>query len=300
MATQTRIESQPGIQIPNRTPRQGERIRQALMYLLLIVLSMIFLLPVFWMISTALKTLPAVNTFPPILIPSPPQWGNFVTALTQVPLVQFMANSAAYSIVTLIGDLLSSSLVAYAFAHVRFRHREIIFICVLATMMVPYEVLIVPQFLLFRSVGWIDTYLPLIVPTFFGSPYLIFLLRQSFRSLPREIIEAARLDGASHLMIWWRIVLPLSKPALAAVAIFSFIFHWNDLTGPLIYINANEKFPISLGLTQYTASIGVTEWNMLMAASLLAIIPCVVLFFFSQRYIVQGIVVSRVKSNEKE
>ncbi|HEY3991513.1 MAG TPA: carbohydrate ABC transporter permease [Ktedonobacteraceae bacterium] len=300
MLAQVKAETQTAKRATVDASLWRKRIRQVVIYLLLIILSFIFLLPILWMISTALKSLANVNTFPPIIFPNPPQWSNFVTALTQVPMFQFIGNSAAYSIITLVGDLLSCSLVAYAFAHVRFRHREIIFVCVLATMMVPYEVLIIPQFLLFRTLGWIDTYLPLIIPTFFGSPYLIFLLRQSFRSIPREIVEAARLDGASHLAIWWRIILPLSKPALAAVAIFSFIFHWNDLTGPLIYLNANEKFPLSLGLTQYTASVGVTEWNMLMAASLVAIIPCVVIFFLSQRYMVQGIVVARVKANEGE
>jgi multiple sugar transport system permease protein len=300
MVTQVKIETPRGHRATQATTRWRKRIGLAVTYLLLVVLSIIFLLPILWMLSTALKSLAEVNTFPPILFPNPPLWANFVTALTQVPMFQFIGNSAAYSIVALIGDLLSSSLVAYAFAHVRFRHREIVFVCVLATMMVPYEVLIIPQFLLFRSLGWIDSYLPLIVPTFFGSPYLIFLLRQSFRSIPREIVEASRMDGASHLTIWWRVVLPLSKPALAAVAIFSFIFHWNDLTGPLIYLNTNEKFPLSLGLTQYTASIGVTEWNMLMAASLVAIIPCIVIFFCSQRYMVQGIVVTRVRTNEGE
>ena len=294
MSIQAKIEN-----TGRRSPDVGKIANKAVTYLLLIVLSIVFLLPLLWMLSTALKTLADVNTFPPIIIPNPMQWSNFVDALTKVPVLQFMGNSVAYCIITLIGDILSSSLVAYAFAHVRFRYREVVFVCVLATMMVPYEVLIVPQFLLFRELGWIDTYLPLIVPTFFGSPYLIFLLRQSFRSIPREIVDAARLDGASHIAIWWRIILPLSKPALAAVAIFSFVFHWNDLTGPLIYLNTNEKYPISLGLTQYTASLGTTQWNLLMAASLVAILPCIIIFFFSQRYMVQGIMVSSVKTDER-
>ncbi len=298
MSIQAKVGARSAKHTTERAP-VGKIVNKAVTYILLIVLSFIFLLPLLWMLSTALKTLADVNTFPPVLIPHPLQWSNFVDALTKVPVPQFMANSIAYCLVALVGDILSSSLVAYAFAHVRFRYREIVFVCVLATMMVPYEVLIVPQFLLFRELGWIDTYLPLLVPTFFASPYLVFLLRQSFRSIPREIIEAARLDGASHLAIWWRVVLPLSKPALAAVAIFSFVFHWNDLTGPLIYLNTNEKYPISLGLTQYTASLGTTQWNLLMAASLVAILPCIIIFFFSQRYMVQGIIVSSIKTDEK-
>ncbi|GCE09028.1 carbohydrate ABC transporter permease [Dictyobacter aurantiacus] len=270
-----------------------KRINKVIVYALLIFFAIIFLIPVAWMLSTALKSLADVSAFPPVIIPNPPLWSNFVTALTAVPVFQYMGNSAAYCLLTIIGDILSSSLVAYAFAHVRFKYREIVFIFVLATMMIPYEVLIIPQFLLFRSLGWIDTYLPLIVPTFFGSPYLIFLLRQAFRGISRDVVEAAKLDGANHLVIWWRIILPLSRPALAAVAIFSFMFHWNDLMGPLIYLNTNESYPISLGLSQYTAAYGTTAWNILMAAALVAVIPCVLVFFFSQRYIIQGIVVAR-------
>ena len=277
-----------------------KRVSKTLIYVLLIVLALVFLAPLLWMLSTALKTEGDVSLFPPIIASNPPQWYNFVTALSKVPIPQYMLNTVAYCAATIIGDLLSSSLIAYAFAHVRFRYREVVFILVLATMMIPYQVLIIPQFLLFRSLGWIDTYLPLIVPTYFGSPFLIFLLRQSFRMLPREYIEAAKLDGANHLTIWWRIILPLSKPALAAVAIFSFMYHWNDLIGPLIYLNTNEEYPISLGLSQYTAALGGTQWNLLMAASLVALIPCILVFFFSQRYIVQGIAVARVTTNERE
>lgn len=298
------VQATTGIQVaPHSAPAVviwRKRVSRTLIYLLLIVLALLFLSPLAWMLSTALKTEGDVSLFPPILVSNPPQWANFVTALTKVPIPQYMANTTLYCAITIVGDLLSSSLVAYAFAHVRFRHREVIFILVLATMMIPYQVLIIPQFLLFRSLGWIDTYLPLIVPAFFGSPFLIFLLRQAFRSLPRELIEAARLDGANHIVIWWRIILPLSKPALAAVAIFSFMYHWNDLVGPLIYLNTNEEYPISLGLAQYTAAYGATQWNMLMAASLVALIPCIVVFFFSQRYMVQGIAVTKVRSEERE
>lgn len=296
MAVQTKPDVVEVRQTSYAARRSLHWLRRTGIYLLLILVSIAFLLPLLWMLSTALKTSSDVNAFPPVVLSNPPQWKNFATALTSVPMYQYMTNSLAYAAITIVGDILSSSLVAYAFAHVRFRYREIVFVCVLATMMIPGEVLLIPQFLLFRSLGWIDTYLPLIVPTFFGSPYLIFLLRQAFRSISREIIEAAKLDGANHIVIWWRIVLPLSKPALAAVAIFSFMFHWNDLTGPLIYLNTNEFFPVSLGLSQYTAAFGSTSWNMLMAASLAALIPCIVVFFFSQRYIIRGIVVTGARS----
>jgi multiple sugar transport system permease protein len=192
----------------------------------------------------------------------------------------------------LIGDVLASAFIAYAFSCIRFRRRDAIFLLVLATMMVPGEIRLIPQFILFKSLGWINTFLPLIVPTYFGSPYLIFLFRQSFRNIPRELLEVARLDGCSHFGIWWRIVLPLSKPALATVAIFSFMFHWNDFTAPLVYLNSNDLYPISLGLSQYTAAYGGTAWNMLMAASLVAVLPCIVVFFLAQRYIVQSVAIS--------
>lgn len=294
----------PGIsQVATTTPRRANvwrnRFYQALTYLALILLSLMFLMPLGWMLSTALKSLADVSAFPPIIIPNPPLWSNFVHAVTAVPVFQYMGNSAVYCIITIFGDLLSSSLVAYAFAHVRFRYREAVFLCVLATMMIPYEVQIIPQFILFRSLGWVDTYLPLIVPTFFGSPYLIFLLRQSFRGISTEVVEAAKLDGANHLTIWWRIVMPLARPALAAVAIFSFMFHWNDLIGPLIYLNTNDLYPISLGLAQYTAAYGGTQWNMLMAASIIAVVPCILVFFFFQRYMIQGIVISNVRTENE-
>ena len=195
----------------------------------------------------------------------------------------------------LVGDILSSSLIAYAFARLYSRWSGPLFLLVLATLMIPYQVLMIPQFILFKQLGWLNTYLPLIVPTYFGQLFLIFLLRQFFRGIPRDFDDAAKVDGASHLVIFWRIILPLSKPALASVAIFSFMFHWNDYLGPLIYLNSNDLYPTSLGLAQYTANYGATEWNYLMAASLVTLLPCLVVFFIGQRYFVQGITLSGVK-----
>ncbi len=265
-------------------------------YILLCAFAVLFIAPAAWMLSTALKSLSDVSSFPPSIIPNPAVWSNFVTALTAVPFFQFLWNTCIIVFFTLIGDVFSSAFVAYGFAFLRFRYRELLFLLVLATMMVPGEVQLIPQFILFKNLGWINTYLPLIVPTYFGSPFLIFLLRQAFRSIPRELVDAARLDGANHLVIWWRIILPLARPALAAVAIFSFMFHWNDLIGPLVYLNDTDLYPISLGLAQYTAAYGQTLWNFLMAASLVAVLPCILIFFFFQRYLVQSILVSGTKS----
>jgi len=264
-------------------------------YAALVALAAVFVLPVAWMLSTGLKDLSSVAQFPPQLIPQPALWSNFATAVTVVPFLHYMSNSALYTAASLVGDVLSSAFVAYAFARLRCRYREPMFLLVLATMMVPSQVQLIPQFILFKWLGWLNTYLPLIVPTYFGSPFLIFLLRQAFRSIPAELDEAAKIDGANHLTIWWRLILPLSTPALAAVAIFSFMFHWSDFLGPLIYLNSNDLYPVSLGLQQYTAAFGGTQWNMLMAASLVAVLPCLVIFFLAQRYLVQGIMIGGVK-----
>ncbi len=290
----------PGRPLSRRKGRLTRPLARMLTYTLLILLSLIFLAPIGWMFSTALKTLGDVARFPPALIPSPVVWSNFATAVTAVPFLQYMANSTAYVALALIGDVFSSAFIAYGFACLRFRYREAIFLCVLMTMMVPYEVQLLPQFILFKGLGWINTYLPLIVPTFFGSPYLIFLLRQAFRAIPRELLEAARIDGAGYLMIWWRFILPLSKPALAAVAIFSFMFHWNDFTGPLVYLNSNELYPVSLGLAQYTAAYGGTLWNLLMAASLVAVLPCVVIFFIAQRQLIANILIGGARKGGEQ
>ncbi len=264
-------------------------------YIIIVTLCIIFVAPLAWMLSTALKTEGDVATFPPTFIPHPVVWGNFWKALTAVPFLQYMWNSTWYTFFSLIGDVLSSSFIAYGFARLRSRFREPLFYLILAMLMIPYQVTMIPQFILFRDLGWINTYLPLIVPTFFGSPFLIFLMRQFYRSIPYEIDEAAKIDGASHLRIWWQIIMPLAKPALAAVAIFSFMFHWNDYLGPLIYLNNNSLYPVSLGLAQYTAAYGGTLWNLLMSASIVAVLPCIIVFFIAQRYLVQGITMTNLK-----
>jgi multiple sugar transport system permease protein len=267
----------------------------SIQHLLVLLLAAIFIVPLLWMLSTALKGAGDVMQMPPSFIPNPALWQNFGTALTAVPFWQYLGNSGLYTGFSLVGDILSSSMIAYAFARLYSRWSGPLFLLVLATLMIPYQVLMIPQFILFKQLGWLNTYLPLIVPTYFGSSFLIFLLRQFFRGIPRDFDDAAKVDGASHLVIFWRIILPLSKPALASVAIFSFMYHWNDYLGPLIYLNSNDLYPTSLGLAQYTASYGATEWNYLMAASLVTLLPCLVVFFIGQRYFVQGITLSGVK-----
>lgn len=285
-------------------PRRGaltskarqERIIQVVSTILCIVGAIIILFPLAWMISTSLKTKAEVAKFPPVWIPNIPQWENYPVALTGAnPFGRFFLNTMYYAVGSAVGELISCSLVAYGFARLRAPGKNALFVLVLATMMLPGWVTLIPQYLMFSSLGWLDSYLPLLVPKFFGSAYLIFLLRQFYKTLPKDYEEAAIIDGASYFGIWWRIILPLSLPALGALVIMSFMFHYQDFNGPLIYINSLNNYPLSLGLQQFRAPFGGTAFHLLMAASLVTIIPPVIVFFLAQRYFIQGIVVSGVK-----
>ena len=255
--------------------------------------------PLFWMVSTALKQSGDVFTSPPVLFPIPPQWQNFPDSVTSPSLsnnyLQYVWNTTWYTVLEVVGDTFVGAIVAFGFARLRAPGSTALFFVVLATLMVPFQATLIPQIILFRTLGWIDSPLPLIVPTFFGSAFNIFLLRQFFRGIPRELDEAATIDGLGYPGIFWRIILPLSKPALAAVAVFSFVFHWNDLLGPLVYLNTPAKYTVSLALTQYQGAYGLALWNQLMAMALISALPCLILFFVAQRYFIQGIVVSGIK-----
>lgn len=276
--------------------RRQELVIRTVATILCILGLIIVLFPLVWMLSTSLKTKAEVAKFPPVWIPNIPQWDNYRQALTgQNRFDLYFVNTLIYSIGSMVGETLSCALVAYGFARLRAPHKNTIFVLVLATMMLPGWVTLIPQYIMFSKFGWIDTFLPLIVPKFFGSAYLIFMLRQFYRSLPKDYEEAGLIDGANYLGIWWRIILPLSLPALGAVAIMSFMFHYQDFFGPLIYLSSQKNFPISLGLQQFQAPFGGTAFHLLMAASVVTIIPPVILFFLAQRYFIQGIVVSGVK-----
>jgi multiple sugar transport system permease protein len=263
----------------------------------ILVLGLIVILfPLAWMISTSLKTRVEVARFPPVWIPPVPQWDNYRQALTGAnPFGRYFINTMFYSLSVMIAELLSVSFIAYGFARLRAPGKNWLFMLVLATMMLPTWATLIPQYIMFSWLGWLDSYKPLIIPHFFGSAYLIFLLRQFYRQLPKDYEEAALIDGANYLGIWARIFLPLSLPALGAVAILSFMYHYQDYNGPLIYINDQFKYPISIGLQQFQAPFGGTAFNLLMAASLASIIPPIIVFFIAQRYFIQGIVVSGVK-----
>lgn len=253
-----------------------------------------FLTPFVWAVSTSLKPSSQVFAFPPVWLPSPILWSNYVTALTELPFARYFANTATITFSAMVGDVLVSTTVAYGFARMRFPGRDLLFLVLLGTMMLPTQVTMIPIFIIFRSLGWVDTFLPLIVPAFFGSAFYIFLLRQFFLTIPNDLEDAALIDGANNLQTLWRIFVPLSLPAMATVAIFSFMYHWQDFFMPLIYLNSKELKTVALGLQMFRAEFG-TDWNLMMAAAVTTAIPCLLLFFFAQRYFISGIVMTGLK-----
>lgn len=264
-------------------------------YLLLGIGSLVMLAPLLWMLSTALKSNIETFAFPPELIPEEPRWSNFAEAIGSIRMWILARNTAWITAMGIVGTLFSSSLVAFALARIDFAGRSVLFILIISTMMVPVHVLLIPQFILFSRIGWIDTFRALIVPEWFGaSAFNIFLLRQFFVSIPKELDESATIDGAGKLRIYWSIVMPLSKPALAAIGIFAFMYNWNDYIRPLIFLESLEKRTLSLGLTLFQTTFTI-QWNLTMAASLLVVIPCLVAFFLGQRYFIQGVTMTGLK-----
>ena len=256
--------------------------------------ALLFLIPFVWMISSSLKSNYQIFEVPPRLIPNPPQWDNYRNALTTLPFGRYMVNTAIISAVTIVGHLLSCTLIAYAFARLRAPGKDALFVVMLATMMLPYPVTMVPLYVLFQQLGWINTFLPLTAPAFLGSPFYIFLLRQFFMTIPPDFEDAAVIDGANTLQILWQVILPLSLPALATVAIFTFQASWNDFLSPLIYLQKPDLYTVTLGL-QFFRSTYTTNWAYLMAASMVTTAPVIVVFFVAQRYFIEGITLTGVK-----
>lgn len=271
-------------------------------HLILLGGSFLFLFPLLWMISTSLKPIEETMKVPPQWIPSSFQCINYWKAITYesqqlgyVPFLQYGKNTLYVSVLGVLGTVLANAFVAYGFARLRWPGRDALFAVTLATMMVPFPVTMVAVFGLFKHLGWIGSLKPLWVPAWFGSAFNIFLLRQFFRTIPEELSDAARVDGCSEFGIFCRLILPLSKPALAVVALFHFLYTWNDFLGPLIYLTDQKTFTLALGLQFYQSQHGGTEWNMLMAASTLVVMPIIVLFFFTQRTFIQGIALTGLK-----
>lgn len=273
-------------------------LKQISLYLLLLATSWFFILPLIWMFSSSFHDLASVFVLPFQWIPKKFEWDNYVRAVTLLPFGRYLFNTLSITIPVMIATVLSCSLVAYGFSRLSFKGRDLLFAICLSTMMLPGQVTMIPLYMMFAKIGWVDTYLPLIVPSLFGSPFYIFLLRQFFLTIPKELDEAALIDGASRFRIYWNIILPQAKPALTTVLIFTFIGTWNDFFGPLIYINSPELATLTLGLNMMKSQIlgsGTVEWNVLMAASLIVMLPNVIIFFFAQKQFVKGISVGAMK-----
>lgn len=258
---------------------------------LLVVGAVAILLPFLWLLSTALKPDAQLYARTFVWIPTPPRWQNFAEAWTSAPFTLYLRNTAILEIGTLAGTLFSCSLGAYAFARLRFPGRDLIFMALLSTLMLPQIVTTIPLYIEFSKLGWINTFLPLIVPSFGGNAFFIFLLRQFLLTIPLELEDAARVDGCGWLRIWWSIIMPLTKPALAAVTIFQFLATWNDFFGPLIYLSSQDKIPLALGITVFLDQHSA-DWTHLMAISVVLMLPPALLFFLTQRYFIQGVVTS--------
>jgi multiple sugar transport system permease protein len=232
---------------------------------------------------------------PPKWIPDPFQFANYADAVRYIPFFTYAANTLTICVLSTTGMVLSSSLVGYGFSRIDWKGRDTLFVMVLATMMVPFPVTMVPLYGIFRKLHWIGTFRPLWAPAWLGGAFNIFLLRQFFMTIPRDLSDSAKIDGCRELGIWWRLILPLSRPALAVVALFHFMYNWNDFMGPLIYLVDQKKFTLALGLQFYQSQHGGTEWNMLMAASTLVVMPIIVLFFLAQKTLIQGITMTGLK-----
>ena len=267
---------------------------KVLHYLGLVILGIVFGFPFYWLVSTSLKVDTQLFVVPPILIPHPVVWKNYPAVFGYLPFHRYIFNTIVITTATIAGVLFSCPLGAYAFSRLRWPGRDVAFLGILATMMLPGQVTLIPQYMLFKILGWIDSWQPLWIPAWFGSAFYIFLLRQFFLTIPNDLEDAAKIDGAGYLTTYLRIMLPLVKPALATVVIFSFIGSWNNFLGPLIYINTTDKFPISLAL-QLFETLHNAQYGLLMAASTIATLPIVILFFFTQRYFIQGIVLTGIK-----
>jgi ABC-type glycerol-3-phosphate transport system permease component len=279
----------------NITRRRRRTLRHALIHIVLLCAVAVMFVPLAWMVSTSLKPVSDIYLFPPKWIPDPPQWQNYAQAVTAIPFLRYFFNTLLITGLDIIGKVFSVTLVAFAFARLRWWGRDTLFLAMLATLMLPPQVTLIPQFILFKNLGWVDTFLPLIVPNFFGGPFLTFLVRQFFMTIPRELDAAARIDGCSSFGVYWRIIMPQSAPAIIAVVILVFNNTWNDFLAPLIYLQSRDNFTLALGLRMFQGEAS-TSWHLLMAASLLTMLPVLVIFFTAQRYFLQGVVFTGVKA----
>jgi multiple sugar transport system permease protein len=299
MAKVTVRSAGPALALPGQVAARV-RLRRGfgalLRHLLLATVAIVFMVPFFWMASGALKSNEEIFAQPIVLWPTTPRWENFQKALTYpgFPFLRFFWNSIFYSGTVTIGTVLSCAAVGYGFARLRFPGRDLLFTITVSTMMIPWIVLFIPTYVLFKYFGLLGTYAPLVLPTFFGNAFFIFMLRQFYLSLPWELSEAARVDGANELVIFGQIMLPLVRSALLVVSVFTFLWTWHDFFGPLIYLSSSDQYPLSLGLFAFRGQ-HATDWDLLMAASTVTTAPLVVLFFVAQRYFLDGVTLTGLK-----
>ena len=273
-----------------------QQLKHALIYAVLLAGAVIVFIPFAWTLSTALKAPDKIAEFPPRWIPDPVVWGNFLEAVTIKPFGRWFLNTLFVVGMATTGTVMSASLVAFSFARLRWPGRNALFLVLLATMMLPDQVTLIPTFVLFRQLGWVNTYLPLIAPPFFArNAFFVFLLRQFFMTIPLDLDDAARMDGAGYFQIYRHIILPMSKPALAVAAIMFSQFKWKEFLAPLIYLNKQELYTVSLGLRTFIGESWGTEWHLMMAANIVFMIPLILIFFFAQKYFIQGVVITGVK-----
>lgn len=277
--------------IPNqhhfKSRKRQQKLNRLVTYILLLGVSVVLLAPLFWMVFTSLKPMEEVVKLPPSFFPETLQWSNYTETIESFPFFKYAGNTLFITFFVVLGNVVSNSFIAYGFAKIEFPGKNLLFSLVLATMMIPSFVTMIPQYVLFTKIGWVGTYLPLIVPSFFGSAFNIFLMRQFYLSINDELIEAAQIDGANHLFIWSRLMVPLTKPALITIGITSFNGAWNDFLGPLLYIHEEDMYTLQIGLQTFQSQSS-TQWNYLMAGATLVMIPTVLLFFFAQKYFIQG------------
>lgn len=265
-------------------------LRRVLLYIVLILIAVIMVVPFLWMLSTSLKTQYDAVKIPPVWIPDPPQWENYVKLFTEQPMFQFMLNTIKIVFFVVLGQLFFSSLAAYSFARISFKGRNVVFFFYIATLMVPGQVTMIPTYLMFAKAGLTDNHLALILPAFF-SAFGVFLLRQFFMSLPRELEEAAEIDGCNPFMTYWRIMLPLVVPAMLTLGVFTLMNTWNDYMGPLIYLSSPEKYTMTLGIA-YFKGVYTTQWNLVMAGSIVSVVPILIAYLCAQKYFIEGIAFS--------
>jgi len=278
-----------------RNKKYKKFFKSTFVYLLLTAFAIFFIIPFLWILSTSLKGDAQIFTIPPQLIPETFHWDNYAKVFERIPFLLYVKNSVFISVIVIIGTVLSSSIVAYSFACLSWPGKNILFVIVLATMMLPAQVIMIPVFVFFKEIGWLNSFKPLTLPAFLGGgAFNIFLLRQFFLSIPKDLLDSARIDGCSEFRIYWNIVMPNAKPALATVAILTFMFSWNDFLGPLIYLSDQAKGTIALGLGMFVGQY-VTEWSLLMAASMLMMFPMLLIFFVFQKYFIQGFIMSGIK-----